>query len=314
MIGPPGSGKTTYCDGMSQFLRSLGRQVALFNLDPANEQVPYQAEVNISDLIQLEEVMAEFKLGPNGGLVYCMEFLEENFDWLVNKVKNHKSDYLIIDCPGQVELYTHNAAVRNIIAKLEKMDVRLCAVHLVDAHYCSDPSKFISVCLTSLNTMLQIALPQVNVLSKVDLIEKYGKLQFNIDFYTDVLDLHYLVDAIADDPFMKKYKKLNEAMTELIENYSLVSFIPLDIRSKERMLNIRNSVDKANGYCFGSDEERNLNRMLSSAMGGADFDYVRNADIREKVIGGAPPKKLEEKEEKLGNDLDVIEREPGFQI
>ena len=55
------------------------------------------------------------------------------------------------------------------------------------------------------------------------MVEKYGKLQFNIDFYTEVLDLRYLTDAMADDPFMAKYKKLNEALTELVENYSLVS-------------------------------------------------------------------------------------------
>lgn len=54
--------------------------------------------------------------------------------------------------------------------------LQLAAIHLVDSHYCSDPAKFISVLLTSLSTMLQMELPHVNVLSKVDLIESYGKL------------------------------------------------------------------------------------------------------------------------------------------
>ena len=58
----------------------------------------------------------------------------------------------------------------------------------------SDASKFISVLLTSLSTMLQIELPHVNILSKADLIEKYGKLAFNLDFYTEVLDLSYILD------------------------------------------------------------------------------------------------------------------------
>ena len=60
--------------------------------------------------------------------------------------------------------------------------------------YFSDASKFISVLLTSLSTMLQIELPHVNILSKADLIEKYGKLAFNLDFYTEVLDLSYILD------------------------------------------------------------------------------------------------------------------------
>ena len=53
---------------------------------------------------------------------------------------------------------------------------QLTTVHLVDAHLCSDPGKFISALLTSLSTMYQIELPHVNVLSKVDLIQQYGKL------------------------------------------------------------------------------------------------------------------------------------------
>ena len=46
--------------------------------------------------------MEEFSLGPNGGLIYCMEYLLENFEWLENEIKNLDSRYLIIDCPGQV--------------------------------------------------------------------------------------------------------------------------------------------------------------------------------------------------------------------
>lgn len=53
---------------------------------------------------------------------------------------------------------------------------QLAAVHLVDSHYCTDPGKFISVLCTSLSTMLHVELPHVNVLSKMDLIEHYGKL------------------------------------------------------------------------------------------------------------------------------------------
>lgn len=247
VIGPPGAGKTTYCDGMAQFLQSLGRKVTLINLDPANENLPFEANVDISELVELSEVMQNFKLGPNGGLIYCMEFLEQNFDWLETKVREAKDTYLIIDCPGQVELYTHNNALKTVLSKLIKLDTRLCAVNLVDSHYCSDASKFISVCLTSLNMMLQLELPHVNVMSKVDLIEKYGKLRFDINFYTEVLDLSYLVQDIPDDPFAQKFKKLNQSLTELIENYGLVSFLPLSVKSKKLMLAVKNSVDKANG-------------------------------------------------------------------
>lgn len=75
VVGPPGSGKTTYCNGMSKFLDKLGRKIAIINIDPANENMEYDASIDISELIKHNEVMEKYKLGPNGALVYCMEFL-----------------------------------------------------------------------------------------------------------------------------------------------------------------------------------------------------------------------------------------------
>ena len=173
VIGPPGSGKTTYVGAMSELLKSLGRKVAIINLDPANENMNYIPDVDVSSLIKVEDVMDELSLGPNGGLVYAMQFLNRNLDWLEDRIKGvPEGSYLIIDCPGQVELYTVDQSMKNIIEYFSSLDYRLTAVHLVDSHYCSDAGKFIAVCLTSLTTMLQIALPHVNLLSKIDLVER----------------------------------------------------------------------------------------------------------------------------------------------
>ncbi|CAI9719593.1 Hypothetical predicted protein [Octopus vulgaris] len=284
VIGPPGSGKTTYCRGMSEFMRNLGRKVSIINLDPANDYIPYTPDINISELITLEEVMENLKLGPNGGLIYCMEYLDKNLDWLVNKLKLIPKDhYIMFDCPGQVELYTHHNAVHNIVEALQKLDYRLVAVHLVDAHYCSDTGKFISVLLTSLITMLQVSLPHVNVLSKADLIQKYGKLAFNLDFYTDVLDLNYLLERLQDDEIFRKYKKMNAAMVGIIEDYSLVSFVALNITQNSSLLRVLQTVDKAVGYMFGDTEERNIQSLLSCAIG-AEFEYEKIKDIQERYV------------------------------
>uniref|UniRef100_A0A8C8DF48 GPN-loop GTPase 2 n=1 Tax=Oryzias sinensis TaxID=183150 RepID=A0A8C8DF48_9TELE len=244
VIGPPGSGKTTYCQGMREFLSTMGRKVVVVNMDPANEEMPYPCAVDVSELITLDEVMDSLKLGPNGGLLYCMQYLEANLDWLESKLKRHGDCYFLFDCPGQVELYTHQSSVKNIFSQLGKWNFRLTAVHIVDSHYCADPAKFISVLCTSLSTMLHVELPHVNVLSKMDLIEQYGKLAFNLDFYTEVMDLTYLLDHLATDPFFKKFQRLNEKLAEVIQDYSLVSFVPLNVQ----VLWI--SVLKCVGICF----------------------------------------------------------------
>ncbi|CAN7938284.1 unnamed protein product [Ixodes hexagonus] len=266
VIGPPGSGKSSYCRAMKEFCSALGRKVAVVNLDPANDQLPYEASVDIGALVQLGDVMSSLRLGPNGGLVYCMEYLEAHLDWLTGQLEAFRDHYLLIDCPGQVELYTHHRSVRNIVSHLQGADFRVSATHLVDSHYCSDPAKFISVLLTSLCTMLQVELPQVNVLSKVDLVESYGRLHFGLDFYTDVLDLSFLADVLSDDPILKRYKKLNEALAGIVEDYSLVSFLPLNIQEKESMWSVLKACDKCNGYVFGQGEEESLGRLLTSAM------------------------------------------------
>lgn len=171
IIGPPGSGKTTYCAKVYDFYKEkLNRPVNVINLDPANENMSYKPAIDVMQLISVEDAMDTLKLGPNGALMYCMEYLEQNYDWLLDKLSGIKDSYLLFDMPGQVELYTHHSSIKNIFAKLEKLGYHLCAVHMVDSHYCSDPTKFISTLLLSLSTMLQIGLPHVNVLSKVSLI------------------------------------------------------------------------------------------------------------------------------------------------
>lgn len=268
VIGPPGSGKTTYCEKVTEFYKELDRKVSVVNLDPANENMKYDAEIDVMKLISVEDAMEHFNLGPNGALMYCVEYLETNFDWLLDQLKRSPSKYFIFDCPGQVELYTHHKSMANIFEKLEKLGYHLCTVHLIDSHYCSQPTKFISTLLLSLNTMLQMKLPHVNVLSKADLLKQFeSKLLFNMDFYTDVLDLSYLIDALDNSPGFKKYKKLNAAIVGMVEDYSLVSFQPLDVNRKESLLRLKNCIDKANGYVYGAGEERNVNALLACAVG-----------------------------------------------
>ncbi|XP_009706743.1 PREDICTED: GPN-loop GTPase 2 [Cariama cristata] len=283
VIGPPGSGKTTYCHDMQEFMGRIGRKVMVVNLDPANETMPYQCAVDIAELITLPDVMENLKLGPNGGLIYCMEYLEANLDWLQEKLAAFRGHYYLFDCPGQVELYTHHDALKNVFAQLAKWNFRLAAVHLVDSHYCTDPGKFISVLCTSLSTMLHVELPHVNVLSKMDLIEQYGKLAFNLDYYTEVLDLSYLVDHLASDPFFRNYRRLNEKLVEVIEDYSLVSFVPLNVQDKESMRQVMQAVDKANGYSFGAQEHRSLEALMSAAVG-ADFHFTSTLAVQEKYV------------------------------
>lgn len=136
VIGHPGSGKSTYCHGVQQFFKATNRPCILVNLDPANDSLPYEAQISLQSLITMEDVMREHQLGPNGALLYCMEFLLANVDWLANQLKEELRispvSVIVIDFPGQIELFTHSDTVTKITSLLsQKLDVHWCAVQLV---------------------------------------------------------------------------------------------------------------------------------------------------------------------------------------
>lgn len=274
---------------MQQFFGALERPLHIVNLDPANNQLPYECALDITELVSLQDVMDEFGLGPNGAMIYCLEYLEENFDWLEDRLNslrqlNHLEDetidadnapksgmpeYVVFDMPGQVELSTNHNSLRNIIVKLEKAGYRvgqlpatdpcsahadsaykLAAVNLTDAFHVTSASTYVSILLLSLRTMLQLELPHLNVLSKIDLITSYGDLPFNLDFYTEVQDLSYLQHELEKDPRTRqgRFLELNRAICEIVEDFGLVSFQTLCVEDKVSMAAIVKTLDQMLGY------------------------------------------------------------------
>lgn len=131
--------------------------------------------------------------------------------------------------------------------------------------------------------MLQLGLPHVNILSKADLVEQFGELDFNLDFFTEVLDLQYLVDKInkTDDPFMAKYERLNQALISVIQDQALVQFLLLDIQNVSHMERVMRYVDRANGYVFGPTEQHNLQALMHMASGAEmSTDWIGMAQER----------------------------------
>ena len=69
--------------------------------------------------------MEEEQLGPNGGVLYALEELENNIEWLQEGLQALGEDYVVFDCPGQVELFTHHGSLRNIFGRIQKLGYRV---------------------------------------------------------------------------------------------------------------------------------------------------------------------------------------------
>jgi GPN-loop GTPase len=326
------SGKTTYCNGMQQYLKLLDRPVYVMNLDPANDVLPFDADFDIGhEVIDLPTIMDEANLGPNGGLMYCMEYLEEHADEVIAKIQNNVSthannNYILIDLPGQIELYTHSTCIRNLLHKLVKaLDLRLTVVQLIDSVYCTDATKFLSAALLGTTTMIRLELPAINVLSKVDLLQHYDELPLQLDFFTECYELDRLVpfldagfaktnnddeellNILEDDldyqaalrkrrntPFYRKHEKLHTAIAGVVGDFSLLTFLPLDISNAESVGRVLAKIDKSNGYVFTQRGTVNAD-MFQSAMQQTELHYNLNADVRERI---ASPESISELKKK----------------
>lgn len=258
-MGPAGSGKSTYCATMQRHAVDSKRTVHIVNLDPAAEHFDYQPIVDIRDLIQLDDAMEdeEFHFGPNGGLVFCIEYLIKNSDWLKEQLCGGGSDadenegepdddYLMFDMPGQIELYTHLAAGKQLVSLLQSWNFQLCSVFLVDSQFMVDGSKFLGGTMAALSVMTNIELPHINILSKMDLLSKSKRKQ--LDQYLDPDPMALLNEINNDSVWGKKYHKLSEAIGQLIDSFSLVRFTPLDIDDEESVNDVLMMIDNVIQY------------------------------------------------------------------
>lgn len=249
VIGPAGSGKSTYCSSLHQHCETVRRTVHIVNLDPAAESFDYPVAMDIRELISLDDVMEELGLGPNGGLIYCMEHLEENLDdWLAEELENYlDDDYLVFDCPGQIELFTHVPVLKNFVEYLRRKNFNVCAVYLLDSQFVTDVTKYLSGCMASLSAMVQLELPHVNILSKMDLVANKKNVKGFLDPEAGVL-LSELNQKMAP-----QFAKLNKALADLLDEFSMVNFVPLDLRKESSIQYVLSYID--NCIQYGEDAD-----------------------------------------------------------
>lgn len=275
--------KSTYCRAMQDHAATHRRTMHVANLDPAAELFQYDAAFDVRDLISVEEVMDELGLGPNGALVYCMEFLLENLDWLQDELENFMDDeYLLLDCPGQLELYTHIPVMKQVLDRMKQWgyDGSMVSVFCVDSAFVIEAGKFISGSLLSLSAMVAMELPHVTILTKCDLLEDddvecildYGSASHlwhvDQDRRSLLSALNPLDDSEANDAAQTRFDdemigrleerrrqrdRLTYAIAQLLDDWQMVSFAPLNINSEDSLEHVYMLVSHAIQY--GEDLE-----------------------------------------------------------
>lgn len=168
VLGMAGSGKTTFVKKLVQLAYEQSRPYVI-NLDPACNETPYFCNIDIRDTVNYKEVMKQYKLGPNGGIVTSLNLFSTQFEKvikLIGESANKGNKWCVLDTPGQIEVFTWSASGTIITEALATMFPTLI-VYVMDVARSTSPTTFMSNMLYACSILYKTRLPFIVVLNKV---------------------------------------------------------------------------------------------------------------------------------------------------
>ncbi|XP_011637229.1 GPN-loop GTPase 1 [Pogonomyrmex barbatus] len=191
VLGMAGAGKTSFVSRLVSTLYNIGKPYAV-NLDPACREVPYPANIDIKDTVNYKEVMKQYNLGPNGGIVTSLNLFTTKFHQvieLINKA-NKEHNYVIFDTPGQIEVFTWSAS-GSIITEALASQFPTIIVYVMDTVKSVNPVTFMSNMLYACSILYKTKLPFIVVMNKIDIVEHRYAIEWMHDFeaFQEALDM-----------------------------------------------------------------------------------------------------------------------------
>jgi len=211
-IGTAGSGKSTLTYSFKEWMNQRSLDAITVNLDPGAENLPYDPDVDIRDWISLKEIMETYELGPNGAQIACADMLALNTSDIKESIESFKTDYILLDTPGQLELFVFREAGKYIVKFLNPQ--RSIIAYLVDHALAKTASGFVSQLLLSINTNFRLGQPQINILSKADILQNQELEQVQ----RWAQDSYELENAIMNEE-ASVYREMSEQIMKIIHGF-----------------------------------------------------------------------------------------------
>ncbi|KAK3927468.1 GPN-loop GTPase 1 [Frankliniella fusca] len=191
VLGMAGSGKTSLVKRLQTYLHYKQFPPYVINLDPACAEVPYMTNIDIRDTVKYKEVMKQYGLGPNGGIVTSLNLFSTKFDQVL-KLLDRVSDshkYAILDTPGQIEVFTWSAS-GTIITEALASTFPTVVVYVMDTVRSVNPVTFMSNMLYACSILYKTKLPFIVVMNKVDVVDNAYAVEWMRDFeaFQDALE------------------------------------------------------------------------------------------------------------------------------
>jgi hypothetical protein len=193
LVGTAGSGKTRLTGAMKRWMVEHKGDAVTVNLDPGAEALPYEPDVDVRDWVKLADVMAEHGLGPNGAQVVAADMLALRSREVLEAIEGFRSDYVLLDTPGQTELFVFREAGKHIVERFAPG--RTALAFLIDPFLARDPVSFVSQVMLSATAQFRFQVPMVNLLTKCDLLPEEDRERLlgwmrDVDVLQDALSAH----------------------------------------------------------------------------------------------------------------------------
>lgn len=211
---------------LEKWLVTADMSVTVVNLDPGVEDPPYTSDVDIREYVDYGEVMNNFNLGPNGALVASLDMAIGQVGEIREEIVETGRDYVIVDCPGQMELFAYRNSGPLMVSSIRGSDPAL-SLYLLDSNIARTPTGYLSSMLLGLSIHMRFALPQINILSKPDILVE-EQIEEIVSWSEDS---YLLEDALQEfsDGLIREYSTAILQMLNDIGNESHV--IPVSAKS-----------------------------------------------------------------------------------
>lgn len=209
VTGTAGSGKSLLTSRLVQWYRDTGAYPVTLNLDPGAVTLPYEPDIDVRNYIDIGTLMDSYALGPNGALVMASDMVATKLDELQEEVDEANPDYLIVDTPGQIELFAFRASGPYFVSNLQADNK--ATVFAFDGTLVSSPINFVSISLLASAVKLRLKTAQVNALTKRDLV--IDKLKDILDWAGSAQALESALNSEKDAEYSLLSKDLSRSMT-----------------------------------------------------------------------------------------------------
>ena len=237
IVGTAGSGKSLLTSKIYEYYTRNGAFAAILNLDPGVETLPYACDVDVRDHVDIVSIMKQYELGPNGALIMANDLIATKIDAIRDEVDKANPDYLLVDTPGQIELFAYRASGQFLVQNLN-LDEKM-SIFLFDGSLVTTPVNFVSIALLATSIKLRLNLPTINVLTKTDLIG--DKLKEILKWTTN---LPALENAISQEVDGETYTLTTSILRGLNLGGFAQGIIPLSNVSGEGMVNLESALSR----------------------------------------------------------------------